>query len=236
MLDSGIAGPPGTPDVTWPIDPYPSDHRAVAATVRLTPAAPGNLVSVIDRRVTRGDPISVRYSTPRGEAVDWIVIVPRGARPDRKSMWLPPQEAGFNGEVTFGSGGLVPGRYDAVLVTRGDRVLSRSTFWVVRPGAQPRIDVPRRIRAGATLRIAWRNAPADRFDWVGIWKARDAGDLYNSYLTFAYTGATVAGATRIPLGRGTYPPGEYVVRLMRDDGYGVLAGERLTVLPRAAQR
>ena len=54
VLDSGIAGPPGTPDVTWPVDPYPSDHRAVAATVRLTPAAPGNLVSVIERRVTRG--------------------------------------------------------------------------------------------------------------------------------------------------------------------------------------
>jgi hypothetical protein len=23
VLDSGIAGPPGTPDVTWPVDPYP---------------------------------------------------------------------------------------------------------------------------------------------------------------------------------------------------------------------
>jgi len=34
---SGIAGPPGTPDVTIPIDPYPSDHRAVVSTVRLTP-------------------------------------------------------------------------------------------------------------------------------------------------------------------------------------------------------
>ena len=92
--------------------------------------------------------------------------------------------------------------------------------------------VPRRIRAGAALRIAWRNAPADRFDWVGIWKRADSADLYNSYLTFAYTGATVAGATRIRLDRATYPPGEYVVRLMRDDGYGVLDAARLTVLPR----
>jgi endonuclease/exonuclease/phosphatase family metal-dependent hydrolase len=232
VLDSGIAGPPGTPDVTWPVDPYPSDHRAVAATVRLTPAAPGSFVSVIERRVKRGAPISVRYAAPRGEATDRIAIVRAGAGPKRARMWLPPQEAGFFGEVTFGSGGLAPGRYDALLVTRGDRVLSRSTFWVVRPGARPRVAVPRRIRVGAALRIAWRNAPADRFDWVGIWKRADGADLYNSYLTFAYTGATVTGATRIRLNRATYPPGEYIVRLMRDDGYGVLDAARLTVLPR----
>jgi hypothetical protein len=151
------------------------------------------------------------------------------AGPERTSMWLPPQEAGFFGEVTFGSGGLGAGRYDALLVTRGDRVLSRSTFRVVRRGARPQVVVPRRIRAGASLRIAWRGAPADRFDWVGIWKRADGADLYNS---FAYTNATVAGATRIRLGRADYPPGEYVVRLMRDDGYAVLDAARLTVLPR----
>jgi endonuclease/exonuclease/phosphatase family metal-dependent hydrolase len=235
VLSSGIAGPPGTADVTWPIDPYPSDHRAVAATVRLTPAPPGSFASVIERRVTRGEPISVRYAAPRGEATDRLAIVRAGAGPDRASMWLPPQEAGFFGEVTFGSGALSPGRYDALLVTRGDRVLSRSTFWVVRPGARPQVSVPRRIRVGSSLRIAWRDAPADRFDWVGIWKRADSADLYNSYLTFAYTEATVAGATRIRLGRGTYPPGEYVVRLMRDDGYGVLDAARLTVLPRGGR-
>ena len=97
------------------------------------------------------------------------MIVPRGAGPDAQSMWLPPQEAGFIGEVTFGSGGLVPGRYDALLVTRGDRVLSRSTFWVVRR-ARSRRRRPAPDPRGRDARIAWRNAPADRFDWVGIWK------------------------------------------------------------------
>ena len=41
------------------------------------------------------------------------------------------------------------------------------------------------------------------------------------------------GSARIRLGRGTYPPGEYVVRLMRDDGYGVLDAARVTVVRRA---
>ena len=49
---------------------------------------------------------------------------------------------------------------------------------------------------GRRVRVAWHNAPAYRRDWVGIWKAGDV-DLYNDYLTFAYTGATVAGSTTI---------------------------------------
>ena len=231
VLDSGIAGPPGTPDVTVPVDPYPSDHRAVVATVRLTPAAPGRFVSVLERRVERGGPVAVRYGAPRGEGTDRIAIVPAGAGPGRARMWLPPQEASFFGAVTFASGALAPGAYDALLVTRGDRVLSRSRFWVVRPRARPRVRVVRRVRAGGAIRVAWRNAPGYRRDWVGIWKAGDP-DLYNAYLTFAYTGARVAGRTRIAGDAGTFPPGRYVVRLMKDDGYGVLAAARFSVRPR----
>ena len=109
VLDSGIAGPPGTPDVTIPIDPYPSDHRAVVSTVRLTPVAPRPFASVLHRRVTRGDDIGVRYAAPRGEGRDHLAIVAPAGR--REIMTLPPQEASFFGHVTFGSGGLRPGRY-----------------------------------------------------------------------------------------------------------------------------
>jgi hypothetical protein len=143
-------------------------------------------------------------------------------------MTLPPQEASFYGAVTFGSGALRPGRYDALLVDARDQVLSRSTFWVVRPGVTPRVRVRRPVRAGDAIRLSWRNAPANRRDWVGIWKAGDP-DLYNGYLTFAYTGATVAGATRIAGDRLTFPPGRYVARLMKDDGYGVLAQAPFTI-------
>ena len=111
-------------------------------------------------------------------------------------------------------------------------MLARSTFWVVRPrraAARPR--APARSAPARAIRISWRNAPAYRRDWVGIWKAGDP-DLYNGYLTFAYTGATVAGATRIAGDAKTFPPGRYVARLLKDDGYGVLAQARFTVAPR----
>ena len=212
VLDSGIAGPPGTPDVTFPIDPYPSDHRAVMSTVRLTPVTPRPLASVLHRRVTRGDDIGVRYAAPRGEGPDHLAIVRAG----KVIMTLPPQEASFFGHVTFGSGGLRPGRYEAQLVSRR-RVRSRSVFWVVARDARPT------IKARGT-RISWRNAPGYRRDWIGIWKVGDT-DLYNDYLTFEYTGATVSGSTTI----SGLKRGRYVARLMKDDGYGELARTRFRV-------
>ena len=215
VLDSGIAGPPGTRDVTVPIDPYPSDHRAVISTVRLTPVAPAPFASVLQRRVQRGDAIGVRYAAPRGEGADRLAIVPTRGRADDAIMTLPPQEASFFGRVTFGSGGLKAGRYDALLVTGRRRVLSRSTFWVVNRGARPRL----RVTAGDDIRVAWRNAPAYRRDWIGIYR-QGKTDLYNDYLTFEYTGATVAGSTTIA---DDLPPGRYIVRLMKDDGYAELA-------------
>jgi endonuclease/exonuclease/phosphatase family metal-dependent hydrolase len=231
VLESGIVGPPGTPDVTVPIDPYPSDHRAVVSSVRLVPRVPSPFASVLHRRVERGDPIGVRYAAPRGEGVDRLAIVRAGGRPAGALMTLPPQEASFFGNVTFGSGGLAPGRYDALLVTRHRRVLSRSTFWVVRSGAQPRVRARHTIRAGRPIRVAWHNAPGFRRDWVGIWKAGDP-DLYNDYLTFAYTGATVAGATTIAGDARTFPPGRYVVRLLLDDGYAELARSSFRIVAR----
>jgi endonuclease/exonuclease/phosphatase family metal-dependent hydrolase len=231
VLDSGIVGPPGTLDVTYPVDPYPSDHRAVVSTVRFTPAVPAPFASVIQRRVERGGPIEVRYAAPRGEGVDTLRIVRVGRPASAAIMTLPPQEASFFGSVRFGSGALRPGRYDALLVTRGARVLSRSTFWVVAPAAAATVAAPRRVRAGRSIRVTWRNAPGMRRDWVGIWKAGD-NDLYNDYLTFVYTGATVAGATTIEGDASTFPPGRYVVRLMKDDGYAELARAAFTVVRR----
>ena len=192
VLDAGIAGPSGTPDVTVPIDPYPSDHRGVVATVRLTPAVPPLFASVLDRRVERGEPILVRYGAQPGKPRAHLSVVHTGDGAHDALMTLPPQEAGYYGAVHFGSGALAPGRYDALLVDAGGDVRSRSTFWVVRPGARPALRVEGPVRARTPFTLRWRNAPGERRDWVGVWKAGD-DDLYNGYYSFAYTGARVAG-------------------------------------------
>ena len=78
---------------------------------------------------------------------------------------------------------------------------------------------------GRRVRVAWHNAPGYRRDWIGIWKRGDT-DLYNDYLTFAYTGRDAWPASTTIAGLA---PGRYVARLMKDDGYAELAKTSFTV-------
>ncbi len=127
-----------------------------------------------------------------------------------------------------------PGEYAAVLVGAEDRELSRSRFWVVAPDASPTLTVSKPTFApGEEISVAWENAPAHMRDWIGIYPA-GALDLYNGYLAFAYTGATVAGQYTFgadDLGEEMLPPGEYIAVLCADDGYAILAQVPFTVGP-----
>lgn len=232
VLDSEIVGERGGPDVDISILPFPSDHRGVVSTVRLTPGVPPLFVSTDRARIVQGEPIVVRYHAPEGEATDRIVItVFGGSAVEEPLMWLPPYEANFFGSVTFGSSELLPGAYDAVLVSGDDNELARTHFWVVEPGAKPAVFTDKAVYApGEAIVAAWENAPAQRWDWLGIYAAGDP-DLYN-YLGYLYTEATVADEAAFDaavLGEEMLPPGEYVLRLMADDGYAVLASTTFTI-------
>ena len=66
------------------------------------------------------------------------------------------------------------------------------------------------ITAGKPISLTWKAAPAQRFDWVAIYKAGEL-DLYNAYLAYAYTGSTVDGHYtfgRADLGKKMLPPGQ----------------------------
>jgi hypothetical protein len=146
-------------------------------------------------------------------------------------MWLPPQEASFFGHVTFGSGGLQPGTYEVVLLTTDDKEVSRSRFWVVQPDAVASVGAPSTIAEGDDIEITWADAPARKWDWVGIYPAGEI-DLYNGYLAFAYTDASVAGSytfTADDLGDEMLAAGDYIAVLMSDDGYAVLDQQPFTV-------
>ena len=225
VLDSGIAGPSGTPDVTVPIDPCPSDHRGVdrhgaadarrAAALRLGDRPP--------RRARRADPRPLRRAARGSRGAP--AVVRHGDAADAALMTLPPQEAGYYGAVRFGSGALAPGRYDALLVDARRR----------RPLAQRPSGSCGRAR-GRRCACARPSARRSRSASPGATRpptARLGRDLeggrrrpLQGYYGFAYTGARVAGhdAARRP------PPARAVRRAtaarrrLRRAGAGVVHG------------
>jgi Endonuclease/Exonuclease/phosphatase family len=79
-LAARLVGELGGPDVDIGLDPYGSDHRAVASTFAVTPGRAPALVSAEPRVATRGERVSIRYTRTRGGAGRKIAIL-RRSRP-----------------------------------------------------------------------------------------------------------------------------------------------------------
>lgn len=231
ILDSQIVGPAGTPDVDYGLTPYPSDHRAVVTTLMVTPVEPPLFASMDRRVVQAGEHIVVRYHIRDGEATDRVFIVPADEvlNDDAILMSLPPMEAEFFGAVTFGSHTLAPGAYDAVAGNIELEEYARARFWVVAPDAVPVVSTDQvTYTVGAPIVVSWENLPANRWDWIGIYLAGDP-DLYN-YYAFAYTDSQSSGTISLDVETiGELEPGAYVVRVMEDDWYVMMAEAEFTV-------
>jgi len=229
VLDAQIVGEAGGPDVDIPIQPFPSDHRGVVVALDVTLAEPPLFVAVKEPAIRQGDELVVRYHAPAGEATDKIAIVAAGQ--STPLYWQPPYEAEFFGSVTFGTGTLPPAEYAVILLNEANEELSRSRFWVLARDAQPSISTDKpSYRVGETISVLWANSPAYCWDWVGVY-ALDDPDLYNNYLVFAYTESRSSGELSLSsedFGEAL-PAGEYEVRLLRDDGYFVMASATFTV-------
>jgi Endonuclease/Exonuclease/phosphatase family len=231
-VSSEIVGEPGNPAVAIPVDPYPSDHRAVVSEFRVEPAVPPALVATDRPSVTAGRPLVVRFSVPSNG--DWqVAIVPRGAGAGRALVsagtTAGPGSYADRPSMKLGTLGMKAGEYDALLLDAQGRALARDRFTVLARGARPSVAVAKRtVRPGEPIGVRWRNAPGWRDDWVAVAKA-GTPDVFD-YVGYVYTGARVAGSetfTKDDLGK--LAKGDYVVRLLRDDHYDVLAQARFSV-------
>jgi endonuclease/exonuclease/phosphatase family metal-dependent hydrolase len=218
-LASRLVGEPGGPDVDIGV-PWGSDHRAVASTFDVTPAAAPALAHAEPRVVRRGSMVTIRYMGARGPAKRIGIMRPGRRRP---LVSLPIADTSDHRAAFFGTAGLKPGVYRAALLTHG-RVIASSRFWVTARDARPRIRTSRKVyRPGEPVRLRWSGMPGNRFDWVGIFSGGRTLDVYG-YLGFSYLGALPQG--RISMTKadlGTLAPGRYVAGLFLDDGYGLLA-------------
>jgi endonuclease/exonuclease/phosphatase family metal-dependent hydrolase len=226
---SQLVGEAGGPDIDIGITPWPSDHHALVATFKAVPGPAPAMVSLDRRAVTVGEPLVVRFHAADSEdgriEGGHIAIVATGGTADKPLMTMPTNDGtDRRSVVTFGSVLLKAGAYDAVLVNADGKELARAPFWMEAPGTQPAVSVDQ-PSYGDTEKIvaSWKNAPGNRRDWLGIYKAGDPDQ--QNYVAFVYTGAAIDGTATFDdsvIG-GPLEAGDYEMRLMQDDAYLVLA-------------
>ena len=222
-LESKIIGEPGNPDVDLAVAPYPSDHRAVVSTVRVTPAVAPAMITAEPQIVMQGSNFLLRFQTP--DFADWgLFVVPRGGDPRKDAIVSAkgPTVLSTRPSVKFGTQDIPPGAYDAILVTANQKEIARTGFHVLAKDAVPELRLEKSTyKQGDPIKVFWRNAPGMKNDWIGIYHATDT-DLLGGYIAFVYTGATVEGSAILD-GAKTLKPGKYELRLMLEDEYVGLA-------------
>jgi hypothetical protein len=234
-LGTKLVGESGGPDVDVSHDPYPTDHRGVVSTFRVTPANPDPFAAVASRRVFVGQDLTVHVHGPGAR----VVLVRAGQGPS--AALASRSTGGADADLSFSTGGLEPGAHDALLVDVADTVLSRSPFWLYAAGTRPSLRTMKGVyEVGEPIRVRWRAAPGYRWDWMGVFapgrgpaqNAEDcnAGTCGNGhYLLYHYTETLIQGSTLIgPAsfdGYRSWPlkVGTYEIRLLMDDGYRLLA-------------
>jgi len=241
--DSIVAGERGFPDVELSVKPWPSDHRAVISTFDVVPATMPVLVAVDRRLVVAGTDLVVTFHAP-GQAGERIAVVPAGSDPATSAVASSPTgpTGTTNGSISFPTTSLAPGAYEAALVSSGGAVLARIPFWVRAKGSRPEVTTSKsRYRVGEPIEVSWSNAPANRWDWLGVYRA-PGHPATDSYLIWQYTGGASSGTLHGPPagtmsldGDTTYgkpwplPPGRYEVIYLVSDTYKGVARASFTV-------
>jgi endonuclease/exonuclease/phosphatase family metal-dependent hydrolase len=236
---SVIVGEEGDPAVSVSVSPWPSDHRAVLSTFEVTPAPMPVLVATNKWLLTQGEPLVVTYHSPAkgGEKIQ-VVAAGHHAEPG-----VQKAAAAADGRVTFATAGLAPGAYDAALVGEDGATLASTPFWVRAKGAKVELTTAKQAYAvGEPIVVSWANAPADRWDWLGVYKASAADPANDYYLIWQYTGGAMAGTVHgMPAGTLSMdgattegkpwplPKGRYRVYYLLADAYDAVAHADFTV-------
>ena len=155
----------------------------------------------------------------------------RAATPPRPSRpWRPPA----NGARRARHRRLGSGPYEVVLTDGDDAEVARVSVLPSRP-ARPARAVDRHsatLRAGRADRGLLEQRPANRWDWLGVYKASASDPADDDYLIWDYSAGTLrpapsrrrtdGEATLGPESQGApwpLPPGDYVVHYLLADQY-----------------
>lgn len=217
---SELLGERNGPGVDIAVHPWGSDHRAVVSTFDVTPGTPPVMVSPRPLLVEIGDPLDVTYHAPGG-AGERVRILPRGGDPvtDAIDSVGTPPAAATDGVVSFATDALAAGDYDVALIDGADAELARSPVWVREPDAPPELDTRWRFGVGEPIEVSFTRAPANRFDWIGLYE-RGGDPLVDYYIDYLYTGAAVEGSVTFDT---VLSPGRYTAYYLLTDVYRQVA-------------
>ena len=225
---SVLVGEKGAAGVALSVTPWPSDHRAVLSTFQITPAALPTMVAVNARLLTVGDTVAVTYhGAPKGSGLLEIL-----SADGSKSYEGRPVEA-TSGQVEFSSQqpNYSAGGYQVALYKNGKLVAS-VPFWLRAKHAKVKLSTDKpTYTVGQPIKVSWTNGPANRWDWIGVYKAGAADPNVDYYLIWDYTGGHASGTVppqvdgSVTLGPSSQgkpwplPPGKYVVHYLLTDAY-----------------
>jgi endonuclease/exonuclease/phosphatase family metal-dependent hydrolase len=248
VLRSEIVGEQGNPAASVTVSPWPSDHRAVVSTFAVVPGAMPVLVATNRLLVRKGRPLIVTFHSPGlgGEKI-WIALAGPFPGDTGGPGPIDVQRAGMtgtiNGTATFQTGDLKPGAYQVTLAAADGKVLARTPFWVGPKDGRVRLATDKSsYRRGEPIGVSWASAPANRWDWIGVYRASAADPSTDYYLIWQYTGGAESGTVHgMPAGALSMdgattegspwplPPGKYVAYYLLADAYTAVARASFTV-------
>jgi hypothetical protein len=236
---SKLVGEPGGPDVDLGYSPWTSDHRAVLSTFEVTPVVMPATLSLERRLLTQGEDLGVLYNSPDASAPTISIVPVDGSAGESVASTTV---TGTQGETSFGTAGLDPASYDIVMTDADGDELERNSFAVRSQAADVSLTTDKRVYSvGEPIQLSWDDGPANRWDWIGVYRADAADPDKDDYLLWGYTGGHEAGAlpptvdgsmTLGPDSQGRpwpLPPGRYRIHYLLADQYDSAGSIGVTV-------
>jgi endonuclease/exonuclease/phosphatase family metal-dependent hydrolase len=225
VTSSEIVGEAGAAGVSIAATPWPSDHRGVVSGFDVSPAPLPAFVAARRRVYHIGETIRVDYAARGLEAES--ISVALSARGEASAPVRSVAVAAERGSLELPGEALPSGWYRVALRDASGRAIRSNEFWVLDPAVAPAVELAgSRFARGEPLPIRWRSGPGNRNDWLAVFRAdapRDARDV----LTWGYVRARSSGSLALDASTAEsgwpLPAGRYIVRLLEDDAFEVLA-------------
>ena len=234
VVGSQVVGERGTPGVDLRYPKWTSDHRAVLSRLSVTPVPIPTSVSLSSRMVTRGDDLTAYYRMPDGQDGGQVTLTGPAAA-------SYPVD-GTAGTVRLPTSRLGAGSYRVDLLDAEGATVASNRFSVRSPSARIRLTTDASsYPVGAPITVRWTRGPANRWDWVAVYRADADNPQQDDYLVWAYTGGHDAGALppmthgRLVFGRDQQgkpwplPPGRYTVHYLLTDQYDSVGSTEFAV-------